>query len=509
MKSMRDYHNLYNKTDVLLLADVFENFRKVCKENYKLDPCWYYTAPGLAWDACLKLTKIKLELLTDPDMLLMFEKGVRGGVSMISNRHGQANNKYMGEKFDETKPSKYITYLDANNLYGYAMSKKLPTGGFKWMSEKELNNWKNHACILEVDLEYPKELHDLHNDYPLAPERLMINKVEKLIPNLNDKKHYIIHTDSLKQYLSLGLKITHIHRGIKFEESDWMKQYIDLNTNLRAKAKNEFEKEFFKLMNNSVYGKTIESLRKRVNISLINSKKKAKKLIAKPNFKKYTIFSENFCAIEMGKTQIYFNKPVYLGMCILDLSKTLMYDFHYNYIQSKYDERAKLLFTDTDSLAYEIQTEDFYRDISSDVQAKFDTSNFAPSHPSGILTGKNKKVIGMFKDEAGGKIIEEFVGLRAKLYSYKMYKSKKEKKKCKGVKEAVVKGKISFNDYKRCLFSGKEQYRQMNVFRTRKHEIFTEEINKVALSADDDKRIILPDKINTLAYGHTLAPQIA
>ena len=502
METMRDYHNLYNKTDVLLLADVFENFRKVCKKIYKLDPCWYYTAPGLAWDACLKLTEIKLELLTDLDMLLMIEKGVRGGVSMISNRHGQANNKYMGEEFDETKPSKFITYLDANNLYGYAMSKKLPTGGFKWMTKKELENWRSYACILEVDLEYCKELHDLHNDYPLAPERLMINKVEKLIPNLNDKKKYVIHYESLKQYESLGLKITHIHRGIKFEESDWMKQYIDLNTRLRAEAKNEFEEDFFKLMNNSVYGKTIENLRKRVDISLVNSEKKAKRLTSKPNFKKCTIFSENFCAIEMRKTQIYFNKPIYLGMCILDLSKTLMYDFHYNYIKPKYDEKAKLLFTDTDSLAYEIQTEDFYRDISSDVEAKFDTSKFPPSHPSGILVGANKRVIGMFKDEVGGQIIEEFVGLRAKLYSYKMFESKKEKKKCKGVKQGVVENKITFDDYKRCLFSGDKQYRQMNVFRTQKHEIFTEEVNKVALSADDDKRIILPDKVHTLAYGH-------
>ena len=504
MKSMRDYHNLYNKTDVLLLADVFENFRKVCKENYDLDPCWYYTAPGLAWDACLKLTKINLELLTDPDMLLMFEKGVRGGVSMISTRHSKANNKYMGEKFDASKPSMYIMYVDANNLYGWAMCKKLPTGGFKWMTKEELENWRSCACILEVDLEYSKELHDLHNDYPLAPERLMINKVEKLIPNLNDKKKYVIHYENLKLYESLGMKVSKIHRGIKFEESDWMKPYIDLNTDLRAKAKNESEKDFFKLMNNSVFGKTIENLRKRVDVSLVNSEKNAKRLTAKPNFKHRTIFSENLCAIEMRKTQIYFNKPVYLGMCILDLSKTLMYDFHYNYIKPKYDERAKLLFTDTDSLAYEIQTEDFYRDISPDVEAMFDTSDFSESHPSGILVGANKKVVGMFKDEAGGKIIEEFVGLRAKLYSYKMFEGKKkEKKKCKGVKHAVVKKTITFDDYKRCLFSGKNQYRQMNVFKNRKHEIFTEEVNKVALSGDDDKRIILPDKVHTLAYGHT------
>ena len=248
MKTMRDYHNLYNKTDVLLLADVFENFRKVCKKNYDLDPCWYYTAPGLSWDACLKLTKIKLELLTDPDMLLMFEKGIRGGISMISTRHGKANNKYMGERFGINELVKYIIYLDANNLYGYAMCKKLPTGGFKWMTEEELENWRDHSCILEVDLEYPEGLHDLHNEYPLAPERLMINKVEKLIPNLNDKKRYVLHYENLKLYESLGLKITYIHRGIKFEESDWMKPYIDLNTRLRAEAKNEFEKDFFKLL---------------------------------------------------------------------------------------------------------------------------------------------------------------------------------------------------------------------------------------------------------------------
>lgn len=503
MKTMRDYHNLYNRSDVLLLADVFENFRKVCKNNYGLDPCWYYTAPGLSWDALLKITGIKLDLLSDPDMLLMFERGVRGGISMISTRYGEANNRYMGEKFDESKPSKYIPYLDANNLYGWAMSKKLPTGGFKWMEEEELcgDAWRNVPCILEVDLEYPKELHDLHNEYPLAPERMKINKVEKLIPNLDDKKKYVLHHENLKQYLNLGLVLTRIHRGIRFEESDWMKKYINLNTDLRAKGKNEFEKDFFKLMNNSVFGKTMENLRKRVNITLVNSEERAKKLTVKPHFKHCTIFSEDLCAIEMKKTQITFNKPLYLGMCILDLSKTLMYDFHYNYIKPKYGERAKLLFTDTDSLAYEIQTEDFYKDIACDVAAKFDTSNFLKDHPSGISVGVNKKVVGMFKDEAGGKIIEEFVGLRAKLYSYKMYNGKEEKK-CKGVKGCVVKKTISHQDYKRCLFNGEKQYRKMNVFRSRKHEIFTEEVNKVALSGDDDKRKICKDRIHTYAYGH-------
>ena len=381
---------------------------------------------------------------------------------MISTRYGKANNKYMGDSFNLSEPSKYIQYLDANNLYGWAMSRLLPTHGFKWMEEDERNNWKNYSCILEVDLEYPKSLHDLHDDYPLTPEQNEVNKVKKLIPNLGNKKNYVIQYENLKQYLSLGLKLVKIHRGIKFEESQWLKKYITLNTNLRTTEKNDFEKDFFKLMNNSVFGKTRENIRKRVDIKLVSDKKKARNLAAKPNFKHRNIFSKDLVAIHMKKTELTFDKPVYLGMCILDLSKTLMYDFHYNYIKQKYGDKAKLLFTDTDSLMYEIQTEDFYKDISVDVKHRFDTSDYPPNHPSGIPSGFNKKVIGMFKDEAGGKIIDEFVGLRAKLYSYKMFECE-ESKKCKGIKKSVVKKSIEHEDYKNCLFTRKEQLRKMNM----------------------------------------------
>ena len=501
MKTLQDYHNLYNVTDVLLLADVFENFRNVCMENYKLDPAHYFTAPGLAWDACLKITDVELELLSDIDMLLMIEKGIRGGVSMISNRHAKANNKYMGESFIDTMISIYIMYLDANNLYGWAMSKPLPTHGFEWMKVDELETWELHSCILEVDLEYPKNLHDLHNDYPLAPEQIMVNKVSKLIPNLGDKKKYVLHYENLKQYLKLGLKLTHIHRGIKFKESPWLEKYISFNTKLRTEAKNEFEKDFFKLMNNAVFGKTMENIRNRVDVKLVNNKKQAEKLSAKPNFKHCNIFSEDLVAIHMKKTKLDFDKPVYLGMCILDLSKTLMYDFHYNYIKKKYGDKAKLLLTDTDSFMYEIQTEDFYKDISGDVKDRFDTSGYPLGHPSGIPSGFNKKVLGMFKDEVNGDIIDEFVCLRAKLYSFKMFEGK-ESKKCKGIKKSVVKKSITHEDYKKCLLTGNEQLRKQNIIRSYKHEVYTEEVNKVALSASDDKRYILEDGIGTLALGH-------
>ena len=297
IKSMGGYLELYNETDVLLLADVFENFRDICMENYKLDPAHYFTAPGLAWDEALKITKVELELLTDIDMLLMVEKGIRGGVSMVSTRYSKANNKYMDDKFNLSEPFKYIQYLDANNLYVAAMSMKLPTHGFKWMNDKELIAWRKIPCILEVDLEYPNELHDLHNDYPLAPERIMCkNRVEKLIPNLRNKEKYVIHYENLKQYLNLGLRLTRIYRGIKFEESEWLKSYIDMNTKLITKANNNFEKDFFKLMNNSVFGKTI---RNRVDIKLVNGRENAKKLTAKPNFKHLNIFCKELVAIQV------------------------------------------------------------------------------------------------------------------------------------------------------------------------------------------------------------------
>ena len=511
MKTFKDYHKLYNETDVLLLADVFENFRNLCLKIYGLDPVYYYTAPGLAWDACLKMTNINLELLSDPNMLLMFEKGIRGGISMISNRYGKANNKYMGKNFNKNELSKYLMYLDANNLYGSAMSEKLPIHSFKWLSSGEMerlfNNqvvqiWEKTPCILEVDLEYPEDLHDLHNDYPFCPERVECkNGVEKLIPNLRNKTKYVIHYKNLIQCLKAGLKLKKIHRGIKFIESAWLKPYIDKNTNLRTQAKNNFEKDFFKLMNNSVFGKTMENIRNRVNVKLVNTEERLKKLSANPNYKSCKIFNENLISVHMKKTSLTMNKPVYLGMCILDLSKTIMYDFHYQYIKPKYGTKAKLLFTDTDSLMYEIETEDFYKDISKDVKDRFDTSDYPENHPSGIPTGINKKVLGMFKDEAAGKRIKEFVGLRAKLYSFIM-EDGKENKRCKGVKKQVVESSITHEDYKTCLRTGKEQLRKQNILRSYEHEVFTEEVNKIALSALDDKRHILSDGIHTLAWGH-------
>ena len=215
-------------------------------------------------------------------------------------------------------------------------------------------------------------------------------------------------------------------------------------------------------MNISVFGKTLENIRNRVDIRLISSEKVAQKLAAKPNYNRFTIFDKNLIAVHMKKTKTYFNKPVYHGMSILDLSKSLMYDFHYNYIKTKYGDKTKLLFTYTDSLAYEINTKDFYKDINPDIEKRFDTSDYPSNHPSGIKTGLNSKMLGMFKNEADGKQIVEFVGLRAKLYSYKMLDGSDDKK-CKVVTKNVTKRSIQSDDDRECLFSRKKQHRKMNV----------------------------------------------
>src|SRR6218665_267233 len=361
---------------------------------------------------------------------------------------------------------------------------------------REITERDGVGCILEVDLAYPKDLHDLHNDYPLGPESVKLEgfHVSKLIPNLNDKVKYVVHYENLKLYENLGLKIVKIQRGIIFQESAWLKKYTHLNTDLRTRATNDFEKEFFKTMNNSVFGKSMEAIENRVDIKLVTEEKEATKLVAKTSHDRLTIFDENLIAVK--RTKLVYNKPTHLGMRTLDLSKTLMYDFHYDNIKNKYDEgEAKLLFTDTDSLAYEIKIDDFYADIARDIQERFDTSEYPKDHPAGIKTGVSKKVIGIFKDEAAGKQIEEFVGLRSKLYSYKM--AGEDHKKCKGVKKNVVKKTISHDNYKDRLFTRRDQLRKMNVIRSYHHDNYIEEVNEIALSADDDKRVILLDGIHT------------
>ena len=394
VRNLGEYHDLYLQTDVMLLANVFEEFRNTCMKHYSLDPANFYTSPGLAWKACLKKTGIKLELLTDPDMLLMFQRGIRGKITQSVHRYVEVDNKYM-DKFDPEKPSSYIQYLDANNLYGWAMSQPLPTGGFKWVNigidqVRNLSKKEDYGYILEVDVKYPTEIHDSHNELPFICERLNINGVTKLVPNLKDKSKYVVHIKALAQALDHGLILERIHRAIEFKQSAWMKPYIDFNTKLRATASNDFQKDFHKLMNNSVFGKTMENIRKHRDIKLVSDEDKFQKTVKKPNFKTSVLLGENLMGCEMEKIKVVMNKPVYLGQAILDLSKLVMYEFHYDYMRRRYDsQNLKLCYMDTDCLVYHIKTEDFYADIAKDFPTRFETSVHRSDSPLPI--GLNKK----------------------------------------------------------------------------------------------------------------------
>ena len=505
--NLGDYHDPYLRTDVVLLANVYEAFRDTCLKHYKLNPVHFYTSPGLAWKACLKHTGIKLELLTDPDMLLMFEQGIRGGITQAVRKYASANNKYMGDRFDPRSESSHLQYLDANNLYGWAMSQPLLTGGFKWVDVNpnevfELATRTDKGYLLEVDVSYPEELHNPHNDLPFMCERMEINRVEKLVPNLRDKKSYVIHIQALNQVLQHGLRLDRIHQAIEFDQSPWLKAYIDFNTQLRMAATNDFEKDFFKLMNNSVFGKTMENIRKHRNIKLVTTEEKYLRTVMCPNFKSGVLFGENLMGCEMGKIKVVMKKPVYLAQAILDLSKIIMYEFHYDYMVPKYGlEKFKLCYMDMDSLVYDIKTEDFYEDIANDVKARFDTSGYSKTDFRPLPIGVNRKVIGLMKDELGGKIMTEFVALRPKFYSYKILGGS-EDKKCKGIKKCIVKKTLTFEDYKTCLFNDSTEYRSQLMFKSSRHEVHTIEVNKVALNRDDEKRISRKDGISTFARGH-------
>ena len=273
-----------------------------------------------------------------------------------------------------------------------------------------------------------------------------------------------------------------------------------MNTELRKLARNDFEKDLFKLMNNSVFGKTMENIRKHRDIKLVTTDKKRSKLVSEPNYHTINLISEDLSIIEMKKTKVKMNKSIYLGLSILEISKILMYEFWYDYMKPKYNDNVKLCYMDTDSFVMHIKTNDFYKDISDDVDNRFDTSNYEVKRT--LLIGKNKKVIGLMKDELGGEIITEFIALRPKTYSY-LTDNDKIDKKAKGTKKCVIKKMIKFDDYKKYLLNDKVILKSQQRFISNKHDVYTEDVNKIALSNDDDKRIVSPDKISSYEYGYT------
>ncbi|CAG2255218.1 unnamed protein product [Mytilus edulis] len=443
---------------------------------------------------------------------------------MISKKYARANNKYI-DGYDDAKQNSY------NNLYGWAMSQPLPTGLMCWLDEDETKSFNlqnispdaDKGYMLEVDLEYPHDLHDLHNSYPLAPssyskflyrdlygEHRKRPNTTKLIPTLENKKNYITHYRNLQLYTNLGMKITKVHRILEFHQSPWLATYIQFNTSRRQEARNDFEKNFFKLMCNSVFGKTMENLRNRVNIKLVNNESSLKKCVSRPSFERFQIFNEDLVGVENKHINLLLNKPVYVGSVILELSKIIMYDFHYNVMQEKYGGNLNLLFTDTDSLCYEIYTDDVYDDMNSFLNY-FDTSNYQPSDQ--LHSTIYKRVPGKMKDEMAGVPIKEFIGLRPKMYSL-IYDIKnggelleKEKRTAKGVAKCAIDKQIRHIHYKQCLVDNKMTINDMDLIRSENHTLYINNVRKVGLCNFDDKRF-WKNSINSYSYGHFRIPNV-
>ncbi|XP_024871338.1 uncharacterized protein LOC112454272, partial [Temnothorax curvispinosus] len=464
VRNLGEYSDLYLKTDVLLLADIFENFRDTCIDTYGLDPAHYYTLPGYTWDAMLKYTGVRFELLTDIDMVMFVERGIRGGLSQCPNRYARANNKYM-RSHDSSQPSTYLMYFDVNNLYGWAMCEPLPYADFQWVDDAEsldVMSVKLDSAIgyiLEVDLAYPHKFHDAHADLPFCPTRDKSpgKRCDKLLATLRDKSRYVLHYRNLQQCVRYGLCVTKIHRALRFAQFPWLRGYIELNTGFRARASNDFEKEMYKLMNNAVFGKTMEN---------------------------------NLIAVELRRLEVRLYKPIYVGMCILEISKTRVYDFHYDYMVPLHRERCKIMYTDTDSLIYFLECDDAYEDMKRDI-ARFDTSEY-PKDNKYRMPRVNKKIPGLMKDENDGAVMTEFVGLRSKMYALRV-EEKSDTKKIKGIKRNVVARTITFDDYVCCLNDAIGQFRRQSCIRSTAHEVHTVSELKLALSPYDDKRYVVPD----------------
>ena len=410
------------------------------------------------------------------------------------------------------------------------MNSKLPVRKFQFLEENQYKDidWKridtegSTGYIIECDLKYPEVLHDQHSDFPLAPvKEKVLNKelsgkqkemlenlknygfrrtpTEKLLLTLKDKNRYILHFRNLKLYLKLGLKLQNIHRVLSFEQENILKPYIDLNTHLRQCAENDFDKDLYKLLNNSIYGKSIEDKRKHLNVKVALTKAQCMKWLKKPTFDQFRIVNEDLSIMKMKKSVVLLDKPIAMGFTVLDLSKNYMYKLHYLFFKKHYGDKIKLLYMDTDSFVYLVETDDVNYDLKNIFGNLMDFSNFKSE--SEYFSDENKKKIGYLKSESGEKIIEEFVGLKSKLYSI-LYSDESEHRKAKGLKKSVLKKNVKHENYRKVIDESVCYLSKMNRIQSKEHKLQTVELKKLIFTNFDDKRYILNDGITTLPFGH-------
>ena len=490
IKNGKELTELYLKSDVILLADVFEKFIKISVEEFGINPLYCVSLPGYTWLSGLKYTRINLQTLQDKDMILLLENNIRGGISSV-----------MGDRFIKSDENKKILYIDANNLYGHSMSQYLPYDEIKFDNTVKLEDILNTlddsdiGYFIEVDLTYPNNIKEKTKNFPFAPMNKKINpddfcdymkeikpdtyiQNKKLICDWSDKKNYLIHYRMLKFYIRHGMIVDKVHDIISFKQSRWLEKYINFITQKRNQAVNDFEKDFYNLLNNAFYGKTMENVRNRLKIKFFKKDdyreiiKQQSKLTFNGIHKSY----ENCYSYTVRQNEVLMDKPIYLGFTVLELSNLLMYETYYDKLQTYFgQEIIQLHYMDTDSFVLSVNTKDIIKDLKN-LADMFDFSNLDKNHE--LYSNKNKKVIRKFKIEAPKNIwIDEFVCLRSKMYAFKC--GDDSKNKLKGISKSQSRN-IKFEEYKKCL-DGEEYQQECDnyIIRSNNHEMVLQKVKKI------------------------------
>ena len=490
---------VYLKSDVLLLTCVFEKFIKISVEEYKINPLYFVSLPGYTWQCGLKYTGINLQTLQDKDMILLLENNIRGGISSV-----------MGDRYVKSDHNKKIIYIDANNLYGHSMSEPLPYDEIRFDNDVKLEDILNTpddsdiGYFIEVDLKYPDNIKQKTKNLPFAPVIKKVNpdnfsdymkeikpdtyiQTSKLICDWSNKKNYLVHYRMLKFYIRHGMIVDKDHTVISFKQSGWLEKYISFNTQKRNKAVNDFEKDFYKLLNNAFYGKTMENVRNRLKIKFIkkDDQREIIKQQSKLTFNGIHKSYENCDSYTFKQNEVLMDKPIYLGFSVLELSKLLMYETYYDILQPYFgQDNIKLHYMDCDSFVLSIETQNINKDLKN-LEDIFDFSNLDKNHE--LFSNKNKKVVGKFKIETPENIwIDEFVALRSKCYAFKC--GNDSKNKLKGISKSQSKN-IKFEEYKICLDGEELENECVNyILKSINHDMYMQGIKKTTLNIFDDKR---------------------
>lgn len=550
LKNLKDLTILYNEIDTLLLCDIFTEYRTFCYNLYSLEAARFITAPSLAWAAAIKLSNSKLEIPDDMKMHKMIDSGLRGGISLVRHPFTRANHPELEELFNPKKPQVFLAYTDFTNLYGAVMQESLPTHNFVF--SRDINGrpedkiefgqevaaysneeWENKIIglkdddeigfLFEVSLSYDKELHDIHNELPFCAENIAITQsmlsdyqnslaekfgqkrnhiTSKLTLTLSDKNNYVCHYRVLKQALKHGLKLKEKpHVILQFNQSPFLKKYILLHQDLRIKTESPLIRAFCKNQNNVVFGKSCQNTKNYKDIYLTTNKNKAMKLINSPRLNSWKIYSPSFASFQLDRKEVLLDRPRIVGMSILEISKTFLYHYFYDYVLPKFPG-TKVILTDTDSFCLAIPTEqNFYDEIKNDTET-FDFSNLPSDHR--CYNNSKKMISGLMKDELKGELLYEVVALRSKMYSMITMKQISIKR-AKGVLRKIISNQIQHTDYLNSLFQTEKYYHSGFTIFHKNHNLFTANVNKVSLSPYNDKLFISKTENNEFqcySFGH-------